>query len=98
MVRDGRKHLVLTLHKVTDVIDGGEFVARSHRVPIPEGINAVGVHRITWPQMGPFIRRAVGALVETAYTIPASASLVLQEPPVTYRIGRRWEGAERRAA
>ena len=40
MVRDGRKHLVLTIHKVTDVIDGGEFVARSHRVAIPDGINA----------------------------------------------------------
>jgi hypothetical protein len=54
MVRNARKHLVLTIHKVTDVIDGGEFVAHSHPVPIPEGINAVGMHRITWPQMGPF--------------------------------------------
>ena len=62
MIRDGRKHLVLTIHKVNDVIDGGEFVARSHRVPIPEGINAVAMHRISWPQMGPFIRREVGAM------------------------------------
>ena len=64
MVRDGRKHLVLTIHKVTDVIDGGEFVARSHPVAIPDGINAIGMHRITWPQMGPFIRESVKAMVE----------------------------------
>ena len=64
MVRDGRKHLVLTIHKVMDVIDGGEFVARSHPVAIPDGINAIGMHRITWPQMGLFIRESVKAMVE----------------------------------
>ena len=70
MVRDGRTHLVLTIHQVTDVIDGGEFVAHSHRVPIPEGINAVGMHRITWPQMGPFIRRQVGAMLDRVAVYP----------------------------
>jgi len=91
MVRDGRKHLVLTIHKVTDVIDGGEFVAHSHRVAIPEGINAVGMHRITWPQMGPFIRREVGALLDAATRMPASAPLVLQEEAVPYRTGNQCE-------
>ena len=43
------------MHTVTDVIDGGEFVARSHRVAIPEGVNAIQMHRITWPQRGNFI-------------------------------------------
>ena len=52
MVQDGCKHLILTIHEVTDVIDGGDFVAHSHSVTIPEGINAVGMHRIIWPQMG----------------------------------------------
>ena len=52
MVPDGHKHLVLTIHKVTDLIDGGEFVTQSHRVPIPKGINAVEMHRITWPSEG----------------------------------------------
>ena len=66
MVRDGRTHLVLTLHRVTDVIDGGEFIAHSHRIAIPPGINALEMHRITWPQMGPFIRRAVGARLDQA--------------------------------
>ena len=64
MVRDGKTHLVLTIHTVTDVIDGGEFVARSHRVAIPEGVNAIGMHRITWPQMGPFIQRSVHGMLE----------------------------------
>ena len=98
MVRDGRTHLVLTIHKVTDVIDGGEFVARSHRVAIPEGINAIGMHRITWPQMGPFIRRAVGALLDGAYALPSSPPLVVQENSVPYRTGRRWGWTERIAA
>ena len=73
MVRDGRKHLVLTIHKVTDVIDGGEFVARSHRMTIPDGIRAIGRHRITWPQMGPFIRQAVGAMLDAAAYSPTGA-------------------------
>jgi hypothetical protein len=59
MVRDGKTHLVLTLHEVSDVIDGGRFVARSHRVPIPPGVNPIQMHRITWPQMGGFIREQV---------------------------------------
>jgi methionyl-tRNA formyltransferase len=59
MVRDGKTHLVLTMHEVSDVIDGGRFVARSHRVPIPPGVNPIQMHRITWPQMGGFIREQV---------------------------------------
>lgn len=65
MVRDGKTHLVLTMHEVTDVIDGGRFVARSHKIAIPKGANAVTMHRITWPQMGPFIRRQVRDILET---------------------------------
>ena len=98
MVRDGRKHLVLTIHKVSDVIDGGEFVAHSHRVAIPEGINAVGMHRITWPQMGPFIRREVAAMLDAANTMPATAPLVVQETAVPYRAAVHCEWAERLAA
>jgi hypothetical protein len=64
MVRDGKTHLVLTIHAVTDVIDGGAFVARSHPVAIPEGVNAIAMHRITWPQMGPFIQRSVNGMLE----------------------------------
>ena len=59
MQRDGLSHLVLTLHRVNELIDDGEFFARSHPVAIPPGINAVDMHRITWPQMGGFIRNAV---------------------------------------
>ena len=98
MVRDGRTDLVLTIHKVTDVIDGGEFVARSHPVGIPEGINAVGMHRITWPQMGPFIRRAVSSMIEAAKAMPATAPVLLQEKALAYRAGSRWEWGERLAA
>ncbi len=98
MVRDGRTHLVLTIHKVTDVIDGGEFVAHSHPVAIPEGINAVGMHRITWPQMGPFIRREVGAMLDAANTMPTTAPLVLQEQTVPYHTASQWKRAERIAA
>lgn len=74
MIRDGRTHLVLTIHTVTDVIDGGEFVARSHRVPLAAHANAVGMHRITWPQMGGFIRKAVGDLLEHGHSALAEAA------------------------
>ena len=98
MVREGRKHLILTIHKVTDVIDGGESVAHSHPVAIPEGINAIGMHRITWPQMGPFIRREVGAMVDAANTRTATAPLVLQEQAMPYRTASKWAWANRIAA
>ena len=98
MVRDGRTHLVLTIHKVTDVIDGGQFVARSHPVAIPPGINAIGMHRITWPQMGPFIRHAVGAMLPAAEAMPANAPLVLQDALVPYRIVSHREYPHRLAA
>jgi len=29
LVRDGRIYLVLTIHEVTDEVDGGQFIARS---------------------------------------------------------------------
>jgi methionyl-tRNA formyltransferase len=98
MVRDGRNHLVLTIHKVTDVIDGGEFVARSHRVAIPDGINAVGMHRITWPQMGAFIRGEVARMVDTANPMQDDVSAVFQEKPLPYRTTTHWAGTKRLAA
>ena len=52
---------MVTIDKITDVIDGGEFGVRSHPMAIPEGINAIGMHRIPWPQMGPFIGGKAGA-------------------------------------
>jgi methionyl-tRNA formyltransferase len=64
MQRDGRKELVLTLHRVTDVIDGGDCFAQSHRVAIPDGINAIEMHRITWPQMGSLIHCAVERMLD----------------------------------
>jgi methionyl-tRNA formyltransferase len=98
MVRAGRKYLVLTIHKVTDVIDGGEFVARSHPVAIPDGINAIGMHRITWPQMGPFIRGAVGGMLDRANTAGFSAPLVLQEESAGSRTLADWGCGPRLAA
>lgn len=86
MVRDGREHLVLTLHKVTDVIDGGEFVARSHTVAIPGGVNAVQMHRITWPQMGPFIRQEVGALLGGCRQGLAANPMPVHEEPLSYQV------------
>lgn len=86
MVRDRLKHLVLTLHKVTDVIDGGEFVARSHAVAIPDGVNAVEMHRITWPQMGPFIRQVVAALLDGCLNGLAPKTMPAHEERLSYRV------------
>lgn len=70
MQRAGLTHLVLTMHRVNELIDDGEFFARSHPVAIPQGINAIDMHRISWPQMGRFIRTAVGRILDEE-TIPA---------------------------
>lgn len=88
MVRDGRTHLVLTIHKVTEVIDGGGFVAHSHPVAIPLGINAVEMHRITWPQMGPFIRREVGTMLQAASPYPvADLPMIMHDTLIGYDAG-----------
>jgi methionyl-tRNA formyltransferase len=91
MQRDGRKDLVLTMHRVTEVIDGGEFVARSHRVAIPEAVNAIQMHRITWPQMGGFIRRAVEQVLDNN-----DESLMLHDEPTGYFIDEH-EASQNRA-
>lgn len=64
MVNDGKTHVVITMHEVNEVLDGGRFVARSPKIRIPNDANAVLVHRVTWPQMGGFIRSQVQTLVE----------------------------------
>jgi methionyl-tRNA formyltransferase len=64
MVRDGKTQVVITMHEVTEVLDGGAAVARSHKVPLPPEANAVKVHRITWPQMGGFIREQVRQAIQ----------------------------------
>jgi len=98
MRRDGRKRLVLTLHQVTSIIDGGAFVARSHPVPIPAGVNGVQMHRITWPQMGSFIRREVAELLDARPQFAAAEPLQLHEEGVPYRVQGRWEMVDRFAA
>lgn len=96
MQRDGRKNLVLTMHRVTDVIDGGEFVARSHRVAIPEGVNAIEMHRITWPQMGGFICRAVEQVLNAAEIHSGDdESLMLHDEPATYFVNEYAAGQDR---
>ena len=87
MIRDGCKDLVLTMHTVTDVIDGGEFVARSHRVAIPEGVNAIQMHRITWPQMADFIRRSVSDVLDTARLSKPDSAWAIHEDSVEYFVG-----------
>ena len=89
MVRDGKTHVVLTMHEVTAVLDGGAAVGRSHKVPLPPDANAVKVHRITWPQMGPFIRRQVGAILDARVEEPKGNSQFLHEATVAYRTGRK---------
>lgn len=64
MVRDGKTHVVITMHDVTEVLEGGVMFARSHKIALPPDANAVKVHRITWPQMGGFIRQQVKRAIQ----------------------------------
>lgn len=97
MQRDGRTHLVLTLHRVTDVIDGGAFVARSPRVAIPPGVHAIDMHRVTWPQMGGFITEAVAGLLRDAEYRSPAGSLELHEDRPVYRTSA-WDAGALRPA
>jgi methionyl-tRNA formyltransferase len=88
MQRDGLSHLVLTLHRVNELIDDGEFFARSHPVAIPPGINAIDMHRLTWPQMGGFIRDAVADILRAGKFEPEAVdSMMMNEEPVPYLVG-----------
>ena len=88
MQRDGLSHLVLTLHRVNEKIDDGEFFARSHPVAIPPGINAIEMHRITWPQMGGFIRSAVERILDAdTITAPDFDSIAMHEEPAPCMTG-----------
>jgi methionyl-tRNA formyltransferase len=64
MLRDGKTHVVITLHEVSEVLDGGRFVAHSPRVPLPPDGNGAIVHRMTWPRMGGWICDQVLRLIE----------------------------------
>ena len=66
MLRDGKTHVVITMHEVTEVLDGGRFVAHSPRVPLPPGDNGANVHRMTWPRMGGWISEQVLRLIQPA--------------------------------
>ena len=85
MQRDGQSHLVLTMHRVNELIDDGEFFARSHPVAIPPGINALEMHRITWPLMGRFIRRSVNEILDVVETDSRHfESLAIHEQAMPY--------------
>jgi hypothetical protein len=78
------------MHRVNELIDDGEFFAHSHPVAIPPGINAIEMHRITWPQMGGFIRNAVQDILETdEVPLDATDSWTMHEEPVPYGAGER---------
>jgi hypothetical protein len=51
----------------------------------------VKVHRITWPQMGSFIRRQVGAILDARLDAPDDECDFLHETVVAYRIGSHRE-------
>ena len=88
MVQDGRKDLVLTMHKVSDVIDDGEFMARSHPVAIPTGVNAIEMHRLTWPVMHNFIRKAVKDILDADVARSGETdSCTMHEEPTPYITG-----------
>ena len=63
MLRDGKTHVVITMHEVSAVLDGGRFVAHSPRVPLPPDGNGAIVHRMTWPRMGGWISEQVARLI-----------------------------------
>jgi methionyl-tRNA formyltransferase len=85
MVRDGKTHVVITMHEVTEILDGGAALARSHKVPLPLDANAVKVHRLTWPQMGGFIKNAVDEILDAEkIRQDETDSWTMHEEPASY--------------
>ena len=72
MIRDGKTHLVLTMHEVSDTIDDGRFVARSRPIPIPKHSDAIRMHQVSWPTVKGFIIREVRKIA-TRYKGPIQA-------------------------
>ncbi len=66
MLRDGKTHVVITMHEVSAVLDGGRFVAHSPPVPLPKDGNGAIVHRMTWPRMGGWICDEIMHLIQPA--------------------------------
>lgn len=82
MIRDRKSHLVLTMHEVSDTIDGGRFVARSKQIRIPDRVNAIQMHQASWPQMKGFILREIRRIAKR-YKGPLKViPLVLGEPSI----------------
>jgi hypothetical protein len=69
----------------TDAPSSEPYLPIRHAQAIPDGINAIGTHRITWPQMVPFIRREVVAMLDKANTAALNEPLVLQAESAAYR-------------
>ncbi len=74
-------------------------MSREHSpVPIPPGINAIDMHRITWPQMGAYIRREVGQMLAAANNTSIGELLVLRDRPTRYRTASQTAWLDRIAA
>jgi methionyl-tRNA formyltransferase len=65
MIRDGKTHVVITLHEVSEVLDGGQFVAHSPPMPLPKDGNGAIVHRMTWPNLADWVCAQILRLLET---------------------------------
>jgi methionyl-tRNA formyltransferase len=63
MLRDGKTTVYLTMHEVSELLDGGRFVARSDPMPLPQGINAIELHRTTWPKVAGFLENVILQLI-----------------------------------
>lgn len=63
MLADGKTQAFLNMHRVTEVLDGGELIARSPAIEIGPGTNAVEVHRRSWAHLNGFITNEVYRLV-----------------------------------
>lgn len=55
MIRDGKPYFVLTLHRVNEKFDNGEFVAHSKRMWIPPNTSIPDFYKIAAPYAGELI-------------------------------------------
>jgi methionyl-tRNA formyltransferase len=64
MINDGKRYVILTLHKVNELFDNGEFIARSKKIWIPPNTSIPDLFKIAAPYNGELVTQYLKSVLE----------------------------------
>ena len=64
MMKDGRPYFILTLHKVNELFDNGELIARSKKVWIPPNTSVPDLYKIVSPYAAELVKDYLKKILE----------------------------------